>query len=357
LKSTATFSCSSNTASANAVGGIRLSGMDGLAGSVTLSPCTGGIPYVVEGSLLVPGGSTLSFSPGSVVKFNGGDSGIRVLGSLQAVGTSAPGGRITFTSIQDPISPEPGQWDAIHIDSPDSGVINIAYADIRYGGNNCCSQPNALVTNASSTGSLTITQSTLNSSLSYAVSNNLSAPLADARYNWWGSSTGPSEGGSPPCSPTPRPAGSGLAVSCNVLFSNWLLDPSADVDRDTVPDVSDNCPATANPDQLDTDGEGLGDACDPCPLNPDCDADTWTDGAEAFISTDPLVACLSNGWPPDVNSNGGVGIDDVFFAASRFGQSSGGPSYSARAEIASQDGAIGIDDVFGFTSHFYESCT
>jgi PKD repeat protein len=34
---------------------------------------------------------------------------------------------------------------------------------------------------------------------------------------------------------------------------------------DGVPDTSDNCPKTINPDQKDTDGDGPGDACDTCP--------------------------------------------------------------------------------------------
>ena len=89
---------------------------------------------------------------------------------------------------------------------------------------------------------------------------------------------------------------------------------------------------------------------------PDTDGDGWTDCPEVFITTDPLVACTPAGWPPDPNSNGVVGIDDVFFGASRFGQSTGGPSYNPRAEIASQNGTIAIDDIFGFASRFGQSC-
>ena len=111
----------------------------------------------------------------------------------------------------------------------------------------------------------------------------------------------------------------------------------------------------------DTDGEGLGDACDPCPGLADCDFDGWTDWQEiAFITTDPENACTPGGYVPDPSpapdGNGTVGIDDVFFAAGRFNVSDGDPNYTRRAEIASQDGVIGIDDVFGFASRFNQSC-
>ena len=40
---------------------------------------------------------------------------------------------------------------------------------------------------------------------------------------------------------------------------------SPDTDGDGVPDAADDCPAIADPMQLDADGDGAGDACDVCP--------------------------------------------------------------------------------------------
>ena len=49
-----------------------------------------------------------------------------------------------------------------------------------------------------------------------------------------------------------------------------------DTDADGVPDDKDNCPGNANADQVDTDGDDLGDACDA-----DEDGDGVPDGSDA----------------------------------------------------------------------------
>ena len=109
-----------------------------------------------------------------------------------------------------------------------------------------------------------------------------------------------------------------------------VCDP--DDDNDGILDGADNCPLVANQDQLDTDGDGIGDVCDPdddndgvpdvtdnCPLvaNPDqanndgdsqgdvCDPDDDNDGVPDVTDNCPLVA------NPDQANNDGDSQGDV----------------------------------------------
>ena len=113
------------------------------------------------------------------------------------------------------------------------------------------------------------------------------------RTNWWGCATGANTG---TCDTTTGPVDSvpfatspPLCVSCtqNADCNNGdscsvadtcvagVCHPGGggDTDLDGTCNLDDNCPATSNPSQVDTDGDGIGDACDACPLDANNDAD------------------------------------------------------------------------------------
>jgi DNA-binding beta-propeller fold protein YncE len=105
-------------------------------------------------------------------------------------------------------------------------------------------------------------------------------------------------------------------------------------DEDDYLDGLDNCPAQANTDQLNTDGDVEGNACDldddndnlldsaeilltTDPLNPDSDSDGFLDGEEVLAGTDPLDQ-LSFPVPypdGDINDDDLVDIKDALLAA------------------------------------------
>jgi Thrombospondin type 3 repeat len=81
----------------------------------------------------------------------------------------------------------------------------------------------------------------------------------------------------------------------NVYARTFTVPLSLDSDGDGVPDASDNCPLVANAGQADRDGDGIGDACDPLDGRPpqqqiaDLDAAVRALGLEKGIANSLLV--------------------------------------------------------------------
>jgi len=102
-----------------------------------------------------------------------------------------------------------------------------------------------------------------------------------------------------PCDPaTPRCPGDQACVlqrGAYVCSTGAADEPDAresdDDDGDGVLDVADNCPAIANPTQVNYDADRFGDACDPCPpYANDAPADGDDDGVSDDCDPDPAIA-------------------------------------------------------------------
>jgi hypothetical protein len=112
----------------------------------------------------------------------------------------------------------------------------------------------------------------------------------------------------------------------------------------------------------DADGDGEWDPFDFCPTIADCDDDSFDDGIEMYLSTDPLDACrddpADDAWPLDVNMDGQVSIvGDVFYYRGRIGATPGNPNWMKRLDL-NGDGQISIvGDVFFFRGMIGATCT
>jgi hypothetical protein len=145
------------------------------------------------------------------------------------------------------------------------------------------------------------------------------------------------------------------------------------------PDTIDNCPAVVNADQMDTDGDGLGNACDDDDdgdglldihetgtnvynsptdtgtdqLVADTDGDGFDDGLEVTYGTDPVVATSfpvpDGDLAPYGASDGNVNAADVLIATRiALGQVAAGALELAHGDMNS-DGLIDLSDILVIT--------
>ena len=123
-----------------------------------------------------------------------------------------------------------------------------------------------------------------------------------------------------------------------------------DGDGDTIPDGIDNCPAVANPDQLDTDGDDAGDLCDNCPLvgnadQADLDSDDQGDACDLDIDGDGEVNKNDNcpaAPNPDQLDTDGDGLGDICDAVD--------DRFRPDARIRRGAAALTVDDLYNTTA-------
>src|SRR5205807_2117935 len=101
---------------------------------------------VIDNSVTVPAGQTLTINPGAVVKFSPSYGSLYDYGTITAQGTSAS--PIYFTSLKDDTvggdtnndgtasTAAPGDWATIYL-GPNANAA-LSYATVRYGGSGVC---------------------------------------------------------------------------------------------------------------------------------------------------------------------------------------------------------------------------
>jgi uncharacterized repeat protein (TIGR02543 family) len=98
-----------------------------------------------------------------------------------------------------------------------------------------------------------------------------------------------------------------VSGSINVIANFAILD----TDGDGVPDAFDNCPSIINPNQLDSDQDGMGNACDPTPFGNQIYVLTYNAGTNGSISGNSPQNVVAGGSGTPVTAIANIGYHFV----------------------------------------------
>ena len=130
-------------------------------------------------------------------------------------------------------------------------------------------------------------------------------------------------------------------------------------DGDAIADPIDNCPTIANQDQLDSNGNGIGDACENCAdtdgdgvCNPVDNCPTVKNANQADFDADGIGdACETGALRADIDLSGRVDGYDLARVGRSFGTATGDPAYDKACDL-DRNGVIDGNDLALFSPWF-----
>ena len=209
------------------------------------------MPYIIDGTVGVGLGSTMTLQPGLILKFRPG-GGLDVQRALYAQGGTVPESLIVFTSSRDDFyggrsdttsatnAPAPGDWNYITIEGTAIDA-NVRFHNcvIRYGGSgftgalravnsspaidSCVFAYNNTGISVEGASNPTVNGCSIYGNYYYGIYNSGTSFCVNAQHNWWGAANGPND----PSSVADicllgSNAGSGDQVSNNVDYTNYV---------------------------------------------------------------------------------------------------------------------------------------